>query len=99
MQRQATPYVAHVFVCVNDRKDGSKCCGDGLGMTLKDLLKAGVEARGWKGRVRVSHSGCMGLCARGPNVMVQPQGAWFSAVTPDDVPAILDEVQRSFASG
>ncbi len=99
MQRQGTPFVAHVFVCVNERTDGSKSCGDGLGLNLKDLLKAGVEARGWKGRVRVSHTGCMGLCARGPNVMVQPQGVWFSGVAPEDVPAILDEVGRHLASG
>lgn len=99
MQRQGTPFVAHVFVCVNERDDGSKSCGDGLGSTLKDLLKAGVEARGWKGRVRVSHTGCMGLCARGPNVMIHPQGVWFAGVSPEDVPAILDEVGRRLASG
>lgn len=48
-----------------------------------------VEKRGWKGRVRVSHSGCMGLCAKGPNVMLYPQGLWFSAVTLQDADAIL----------
>ncbi len=92
MQGQPAPYAAHIWVCVNERADGSKACGNGLGMTLKDLLKAGVAQRGWKGRVRVSHSGCMGLCARGPNVMIHPAGRWFSNVTPADVPAILDEV-------
>jgi (2Fe-2S) ferredoxin len=99
MQRQGTPFVAHVFVCVNERDDGSKSCGDGLGSTLKALLKAGVEARGWKGRVRVSQTGCMGLCARGPNVMIHPQGVWFAGVSPEDVPAILDEVGRRMTSG
>jgi len=99
MQRQPTPFAAHVFVCVNDRKGESKSCADGVGMRLKDLLKTGVEARGWKGRVRVSHTGCLGMCGRGPNVMVHPQGLWFAGVTPDDVPAILDDVQRRLAPG
>lgn len=99
MQRQRTPFVAHVFVCVNERDDGSKSCGDGLGSSLKDLLKAGVEARGWKGRVRVSSTGCMGLCARGPNAMIHPQGVWFAGVAAADVSAILDEVGRCLASG
>lgn len=98
MQSQRTPYAAHVFVCVNDRKGKSKACGDGLGLTLKDRLKLEVTARGWKGRVRVSHSGCMGLCSRGPNVMVQPQGLWYSGVTEDDLSEILDEVERHLPS-
>jgi len=99
MQRQTVPFLSHVFVCVNDRRGESKSCADGVGMQLKDLLKSGVEARGWKGRVRVSHTGCMGLCGRGPNVMVHPQGLWYSAVAPADVPAILDEVGRRLPSG
>ncbi len=94
MQRQTTPYVCHLFVCVNDRGGSSKSCADGVGTSLKDALKSGVEERGWRGRVRVSHSGCMGLCARGPNVMLHPDGVWFSGVAPSDIPAILDEVAR-----
>jgi len=99
MQRQQVPFAAHLCVCVNDRKGESPSCADGVGTQLKDLLKSGVESRGWKGRVRVSHTGCMGLCARGPNVMAHPHGLWFSAVTPADVPAILDEVGRRLPSG
>lgn len=94
MEHQASPYVCHVWICVNDRGGRAKACADGLGMALKDRFKSAVEERGWKGRVRVSHSGCMGLCARGPNVMVQPDALWFSAVKLEDVPAILDEIAR-----
>ncbi len=92
MQSQASPYRVQIWVCVNRRDDGSNACGNKLQMRLKDALKAAVEARGWTGRVRVSHSGCMGLCARGPNVMVQPIGRWFSGVTEADVPTLLDEI-------
>lgn len=94
MHRQPTPFVCHLFVCVNDRRGGGKSCADGVGSSLKDLLKQGVAARGWAGRVRVSQTGCMGLCARGPNVMAHPQGWWFSGVGRDDIPAILDAVAR-----
>jgi len=94
MQRQTSPFVCHVWICVNDRGGRSKSCADGLGMALKDGFKTAVEARGWKGRVRVSHSGCMGLCADGPNVMIEPDAVWFGGVAPCDIPAILDEVAR-----
>ncbi len=98
MQQARSPYVAHIWVCVHTKSDGSKACGNGLGMRLKDLLKEGAEARGWKGKVRVSYSGCMGLCARGPNVIIHPTGLWFSQVTEADVPSILDAVGALLAS-
>ena len=92
MQRQPTPFVCHIFVCANDRRGERKSCADGVGLRLKDMLKECVEERGWSGRVRVSHTGCLGLCARGPNVMLHPQGVWFSTVLPEDIPAIVDAV-------
>lgn len=91
MDRAPIPLACHILVCVNDRKGARKSCADGVGTGLKDALKAGVEARGWKGRVRVSQCGCMGLCARGPNVVLYPQGLWFSAVATDQIESILDE--------
>lgn len=99
MNAQPSPYACHILVCVNDRQGASPSCADGLGMALKDALKSGIEARGWKGRVRVSHSGCMGLCARGPNVMLYPQAVWFGAVAPGDVGRILDRVAEFLAAG
>jgi len=94
MKENATPYVCHVFVCVNDRKGERKSCADGVGTVIKDLLKQQVADRGWKGRVRVSQSGCLGLCQQGPNVMIYPQGHWFSGVSEPDLPAILDRIEQ-----
>jgi (2Fe-2S) ferredoxin len=95
MNRMSSPYRCHIFICVNDRQGARKSCADGgRGPAIKDILKEQVAARGWKGQVRVSQSGCMGLCERGSNVMIYPQGLWFSAVTPTDTDAILEEVAK-----
>ena len=92
MQKETSPYTCHVFVCTNDRHGDKKSCGDGGGnAALKDYLKEQVERRGWKG-VRVSSGGCMGLCGKGPNVMIYPQGLWFSAATKAEADGILDKV-------
>ena len=84
-----SPYVAHVFVCTNYRKGERKSCADNNSQLVKDTLKVAVEERGWKGKARVSTSGCLGLCTTGPNVMIYPQKVWFSEVSMDDVDAIL----------
>jgi (2Fe-2S) ferredoxin len=94
MKEQTSPYVCHIFVCVNDRKGERKSCADGNSPALKDYFKEQVEARGWKPRVRVSNSGCLGLCAKGPNVILYPQKIWFSDVTQADADQILETVAK-----
>ena len=93
MEQQKSPFFCHIFVCVNDRHGERKSCADGQGAAIKDAMKSEVERRGWKSRVRVSQSGCLGLCQKGPNVMIYPQGLWFSAVSPADVDGILASVE------
>jgi (2Fe-2S) ferredoxin len=94
MHKETSPYTCHVFVCTNDRHGDKKSCADGGGnAALKDYLKEQVEKRGWKGRVRVSSGGCMGLCGKGPNVMIYPQKAWFAVASPADGDRILGEIE------
>jgi len=97
LKQNESPYIAHVFVCTNDRKGERKSCADGGSALIKSELKNAVEAKGWKGKVRVSTSGCMGLCEGGPNVMIYPQKIWFSAATPDRVAEILSALDRIMA--
>jgi (2Fe-2S) ferredoxin len=84
-----SPYVCHVFVCTNDRHGKRKSCADGDGSSMRLFLKEEVYSRGWKGRVRVSHSGCLGLCESGPNVPVYPQQIWYSNVISEDLEKII----------
>ena len=92
MKKQTTPYKCHIFVCTNVRENNPENpgCGAKNGSLLKDQMKAAVNARGWKGKVRVSTTGCLGLCAQGPNVLLHPQGIWFSGVTEADLENILE---------
>jgi (2Fe-2S) ferredoxin len=96
-KRNQSPFTAHVFVCTNDRQGTRKSCADGASARLKSDLKAAVAAKGWQGQVRVSTSGCMGLCEGGPNVMVYPQKIWFSGAAPDALPEILAALERIMA--
>lgn len=92
-QAREVPFVCHVFVCTNDRAGKRKSCADGQSAQLREMLKEEVEKRGWRGRVRISQSGCLGLCADGPNVILYPQAVWFSEVGAGDVPRILANIE------
>ena len=92
MKKQKSPYLCHIFVCSNVRENNplNPGCGAKGGDRLKDKLKESANARGWNGKVRISSSGCLGLCAQGPNVLLYPQGIWFSGVTEADLETIQE---------
>ena len=89
-----SPYVCHVFVCTNDRGGKRKSCADGNSPEVRAALKQAVADKGWKPKVRVSQSGCLGLCAKGANVILYPQKTWFSNVYLEDVDQITSEIEK-----
>lgn len=93
MKEQKSPFKCHLFVCTNIRDSGRAACGDHGTADLKATIKAEISNRGWKGTVRVSESGCLGVCEEGPNIMVYPQQLWFSAVSAEDLSTILKTVE------
>ena len=94
LRHDESPYVSHVFVCTNDRGGKRKSCADNNSPLIKSKLKEVVSERGWKGKVRISTSGCLGLCAKGPNVILYPQKVWFSEVLPDELDDIVSAIER-----
>ncbi|MDY6971347.1 MAG: (2Fe-2S) ferredoxin domain-containing protein [Thermodesulfobacteriota bacterium] len=88
-----SPYVCPIFVCTNDREGRSGSCADGNSPSVITMLKREVGRRGWRKKVRVSQSGCMGLCAQGPNVMIYTQQIWFSDVSSDDAGQVISRVE------
>ena len=94
MKSRKTPYKCHVFVCCKSRGGERKSCGDNGDADIKTLLKDEISDRGWKGTVRVSESGCLGVCAVGPNIMIYPQGIWFTQTTSSDMPEILNTIEQ-----
>lgn len=94
MKQRITPYKCHLFVCTNTRNGEQKSCGDKETPELKAFIKAEIDNRGWKGMVRVSTAGCLGICETGPNIMIYPQKIWFSAVSSKDLPDIMRAVDK-----
>ena len=99
MDKNETPRWVHVFVCVNDRQGERRSCADGDANEVRQRLKAVAKERGWWNRtVRVSQTGCLGLCQRGPNVLIHPAGVHFSEVSLDDMDRIVAEIETAVAA-
>ncbi len=78
-------YRAHVLVC-----GGTGCTSSGSEKILKEFEKQLAE-KGLEKEVKVVQTGCFGLCALGPIVIVYPEGAFYSMVKPEDVAEIVEE--------
>ena len=95
---QKTPFRCHIFVCVNDRQGTRKSCADGQSIEIRQILKDHFHQMQLPpNSVRISQSLCMGLCNEGPNLMIYPQGIWYSAVGVEDIDAIIKKVESLLA--
>ena len=50
-----------------------------------------LAANGLENEVKVVTTGCFGLCALGPIMIIYPEGTFYSMVKPEDVPEIVSE--------
>ncbi|MCR4312305.1 MAG: (2Fe-2S) ferredoxin domain-containing protein [Candidatus Uhrbacteria bacterium] len=85
-----------VLVCTNTRVD-KQSCGNDLGTTLRDALKAELKVRAVP--IRVVATGCLGQCLSGPTVVIMPDNLWYGDVCIDDVPAIVGKVVELLEKG
>ena len=82
------PFERHLFVCTS----GEYCPHtDGDSQEIHRAFKAAVAEAGLRGRVRVNNSGCLDQCGHGPNAVVYPENVWYSHLTLEDVPVIVEE--------
>jgi len=68
---------------------GTGCTSSGS-KNIQAAFKKLIKAYGLEEEVRIVQTGCFGLCALGPVVIVYPDGTFYSQVTPDDVEEIVE---------
>ena len=76
---------SHIMVCT-----GTGCTSSDS-PKLITAFEEELKLEGMDQEVRVVKTGCFGLCAMGPIVMVFPEGACYTRVTVDDVHEIVAE--------
>ncbi|MBR6568202.1 MAG: NADH-quinone oxidoreductase subunit NuoF [Clostridia bacterium] len=78
-------YRSHVLVC------GGTGCTSSNSQKIIDTMNAELKAKGLENEVQVIRTGCFGLCALGPIMIVYPEGCFYSEVKVEDVPEIVEE--------
>ncbi len=76
---------SHVLIC-----GGTGCTSSGS-LALKEALEKELVNKGLEEEIKIVITGCFGLCALGPIMIVYPEGTFYSMVKPEDIPEIVEE--------
>jgi len=76
---------SHILVC------GGTGCTSSHSEQIIEAMEAELKVQGLDKEVKVVKTGCFGLCALGPIMIVYPEGAFYSRVKPEDAKEIVDE--------
>jgi len=90
-ETHTTFYTKHVFVCANQKAPGKICCANTGGEPFFDYMKQQLkklDVHG-AGKIRMTQSGCLGRCKRGPCLVIYPEGVWYSYASKDDIDEII----------
>ncbi|EEG50719.1 4Fe-4S binding domain protein [Blautia hydrogenotrophica DSM 10507] len=74
-----------VLVC-----GGTGCTSSGSRRVI-ERLKEEIKKQGLEEDVSVVMTGCFGLCALGPIMIVYPEGAFYSMVKEEEIPEIVEQ--------
>ncbi len=85
---EKTGYRKQVLIC-----GGTGCTSSGSHKVV-DTLEASLKKHGLEDEILVVKTGCFGLCALGPIMIVYPEGCFYSQMTPEHVERIVEEHLR-----
>jgi len=75
----------HVLVC------GGTGCLASKAAKIEEEFVAEIGKHGLESTTEIIKTGCFGLCEAGPIVIIYPDGAFYSHITVEDVPKIVEE--------
>ena len=74
----------HILVC------GVAGCASSGSVKIADAIEEQIKINGLENDVKVIKTGCFGLCAEGPIMMICPEHVMYTKVTAEDVPEIFE---------
>jgi (2Fe-2S) ferredoxin len=84
-------YHRHVLLCL-----GPDCCSEEVGVAAWQALKKELKERG----LSLGHgprecyrtkASCLRICTGGPIMVVYPEGTWYSGMTADRIPLVVQQ--------
>ena len=86
-------YQYHLFICTNERDDGSQNCAACGAKNARNYLKNKCKEIGIHepGKVRINNAGCLNRCDKGPVIVIYPEETWYTYVDNEDLDEIIEQ--------
>jgi (2Fe-2S) ferredoxin len=85
------PFKYHLYACQQEKPGGAPCCAGRGSAAVLDALRKELASQGLMDTVQVTTCGSLGMCERGPSMVVYPEGVWYAGVKVEDVPELVRE--------
>ncbi|AFM39372.1 NADH:ubiquinone oxidoreductase, NADH-binding (51 kD) subunit [Desulfosporosinus acidiphilus SJ4] len=83
--KDALGLVRHIMVC------GGPGCHSSGSPRIAQSLEEEINRQGLSDQIKVFEPGCFGFCEKGPMIQIHPDNITYCEVSPEDVPAIVQE--------
>ena len=91
MKKSNSQYKQQIFICCNEKADGSGCATLGAA-ALREDLKNLVREKGLNEEIRVNKAGCLNYCQEGIAAVIYPEGKTLTEINLLDTERLLDEL-------
>jgi NADH-quinone oxidoreductase subunit F len=88
LKDEARRHTTRVLICMT----GCRALG---AADVAARFRERLEAQGLADQVAIVHTGCIGLCAKAPVMLVEPDNFLYGGVTPDDIDEIIERTIRN----
>jgi len=83
------PFNYHVYICGQKKPEGVASCSHNGASQNREILMQELNKSGLSKDVRVVGCECLGLCEKGPNMVVYPDGVWYGNVKSENISNIV----------
>lgn len=80
----------HIFFCINQRNEGKTSCANSDSTYFYNYAKKKYVLSNRGKAIRISHSGCLGQCIKGPVLVIYPDTTWYTYQTSEDIDEIIE---------
>ena len=85
------PFRYHIYMCTQKKPEGApSCLKIGAQETLVTLKNELAQAK-VSDDVQVTECVCLGICGKGPNMVIYPQGIWYTGLNPQRISKIVND--------
>ena len=84
------PFRYHVYFCNQKKPEGAPSCPAAGAIETLAAFRQHLVEKDLTEQVQVTTCGCLGICQKGPNMVVYPDGVWYSGLNPENIKQIVD---------